>query len=312
MANNESPDIPSNRTVLPSIHIVGDVVKKAGSLGPRQLPDYELLYFPNASATVYQVGEEEYTLKQPCFIISRPQETHVYRYDPVLPSRHLFIHFGYDTEPSYVPPLAVLQAAGPSCVPLESELLVGMLKQILYIAYSFPDQLQQRGSALLNSLLLEIDGHFSDRRSVDSASRVHPQIAKALDYIEKHLQEPLSVNMLANTVGWTHEHFSRSFVRQTGRTPREMIIHRRIERACQLLLYEDWNIRRVAHAVGFIDENYFFRVFRMVRGITPSEYRKKYYHPRYRGLFPASETDSAYPPNRILYNAYNAGERNKI
>ena len=62
-------------------------------------------------------------------------------------------------------------------------------------------------------------------------------------------------------------------------------------------------MKNVAYAVGFTDENYFCRVFKNVKGITATKYRKKYYDPRYSELHPVSESDSPYPPNRILYNA---------
>jgi AraC-like DNA-binding protein len=47
-----------------------------------------------------------------------------------------------------------------------------------------------------------------------------------------------------------------SFVRHFGRTTREVIIHRRIDGACQLLLYEEQNVKDVVYAVGFAYENY--------------------------------------------------------
>jgi AraC family transcriptional regulator len=288
---------------MPSIHVLGDFVKRAGTgLGPRQIRDYELLYFPDGTKSEYIVEGETYVLHEPCFIITRPGETHQYRYDPLLPSRHIFIHFGFDHNPDAVPPLQILQKGGPSCVPVEGELLVGMMKQVLTIAYSFPDRLQQRGSSLLLALLEEINGSVVDQPLIQDNLRIPPQISKALDYIEKHLDEPLSVDRLAQRVGWTHEHFSRSFVRHLGRTPREMIIQRRIERACQLLLYEERSVKNVAYAVGFTDENYFCRVFKTVKGITATKYRKKYYNPRYSELHPVSESDTLYPPNLILYN----------
>jgi AraC family transcriptional regulator len=305
MSNDNNSERPEHISLLPSINIVGDcILKKGGTLGPRVVPDFELLYFPNGSATVYRVGEEVYTLKEPCFIISRPNVMHEYVYDPALPCRHLFIHFGFNAMPEGGPPFSVLRPNGPSCIPSENELYVGMLKQIFYIAYMFPERLQQRGGALLLALLEELGSQVTDYPQEDRTDRVPPQIAKALDYIKKHLEQPLTVEELANKAGWTHEHFSRSFVRQTGRTPREMIIHRRIEKACQTLLCEDWTVKRIADAVGFTDENYFFRVFRKTKGLTPTQYRKKYFNPSYRDLHPASEEDSLYPLNRILYNAW--------
>lgn len=289
---------------LPAIRLAGDIVKRAGTgLGPRTIDDYELLYFPDGTKSMYRVGETAYTLSEPCFIVTRPGELHQYEYDRDQPSRHLFIHFGYPHRDGETPPLEILQPGGPAYIAVDNELLVGMMKQIMNIAYLFPDKLQQRGSALLAALLEEINGLVVDQPAAREKNRIPPQILKALDYIEKHLDKPLSIDRLAQRVGWTHEHFSRSFVRYTGRTPREMIIQRRIERACQLLLYEERSVKNVAYAVGFTDENYFCRVFKNVKGITATKYRKKYYNPRYSELHPVIESDSPYPPNRILYNA---------
>ncbi|CAM4105713.1 AraC family transcriptional regulator [Paenibacillus alkaliterrae] len=217
---------------LPIIHVAGDVVKKPGTgLGPRILDDYELLFFPEGSGSVYRVEDEAYVLRNPSFIITRPGERHHYEYDPYQPARHLFLHFGFERSPARMPDLGILKQGGPSCVSECSELLAGMMKQILYIAYSMPDRTQQRGSMLLLALLHEINGLVVDSPPASQTSRIPPQLVKALDYIEKYLDEPLSVETLAQTVGWTHEHFSRSFVKHLGRTPREAINQRRIDRA---------------------------------------------------------------------------------
>ncbi|WP_274650772.1 AraC family transcriptional regulator [Paenibacillus humicola] len=290
--------------MLPFITVAGDVVKKAGTgLGPRQIHDYELLYFPDGGKSVYKVGDKAYTLDEPSFIVTRPGEHHVYEYDPLQPSRHLFIHFEYNPASRSDSPLRILEPGGPSVIPVKGELPVGMMKQILYVAYANSDRLQQRGSALLLALLEEIDGLCAGEPKNGQPDRMPPQIVKALDFIDKHLEQPITIDSIAQKVGWSHEHFSRSFVRYLGRTPREMVVQRRIERACQLLLYGENSIKNVAYAVGFADENYFCRVFKTVKGITASKYRKKYFNPYYKDLYPVSESDSLYPPNRILYIA---------
>lgn len=290
---------------LPVIHVAGDIVKKPGTgLGPRVLDDYELLFFPDGSDSVYKVGDEAYVLREPSFIITRPGERHLYEYDPNQPARHLFIHFGFERNPAMLPGLELLKQGGPPCVPEGNELLVGMMKQILYIMYLKSDRMHQRAGTLLLALLQEINGLVEDGPMASQASRIPPQLVKALDYIEKHLEEPLSVETLAQTAGWTHEHFSRSFVKHLGRTPREAIIHKRVDRACQLLLHEERSVKEVAYAVGFADENYFSRVFKSVKGITATEYRKKHSNPIYKDLVPISDGDSLYPLNRILYNMW--------
>jgi AraC family transcriptional regulator len=270
---------------------------------PRKLDEYELLYFPDGSRTVYRIEGKAFTLKEPCFIICRPNEYHEYEYDAVHPSRHLFIHFQMNASPDYVSNLHILHQDGPSYVPMQEELLIAMMKQVLYIAYRHPDRLQQRGSAILLAMLEEINGLVVDSPLMCQPNSLPPQIVKALEHIEKHIKDPLCIEELARRVGWTHEHFSRLFVQHMGRTPRETIIQCRIERACQLLLLEQWTVKQVAYEVGFNDENYFCKVFKTLKGMTATTYRGKFYNHRRHNLHPVSDLDTPYPPNRILFDA---------
>ncbi|EFM10588.1 transcriptional regulator, AraC family [Paenibacillus curdlanolyticus YK9] len=288
--------------MLPNIHIAGDMLMKAGTgLKPRRICDYELLYFPTGTGSVYMVEGRTYSLTEPCFIITRPGEWHEYRYDAAQQSRHLFVHFGYDEvedirEEDLLP---ILRHEGPSCIPLGDEWLASLMTQLMNIAYAHPTRMQQRGSALLLTLLEELNAAYVEY-PVERVAAIPAQITKAIRYIEEHLEEPFTVEGLAEQAGWTHEHFTRLFARHTGRTPREMIIQRRIERACHLLLYEDATVKEVAFSVGFADENYFCRVFKSLKGITATQYRKKYYNPKHRGLNAVIQDDTSCSPNRVL------------
>ncbi|WP_127533415.1 AraC family transcriptional regulator [Paenibacillus kobensis] len=294
----------SGEPLLPTIHTAGDLVAKAGTgLKPRRIRDYELIYFPEGTGGVYIVEGRAYSLAEPCFIITRPGEWHEYRYDSSQPSRHLFVHFGFEKhEDAENRLLSILRDIGPARIVQTDDLHVSMMTQMLNIAYNYPTRMQTRGSSLLLALLEELNGYVVDC-PMEREQTVPPQIVKAIDYIEEHLEEPLTVEGLAERAGWTHEHFTRLFARHTGRTPREMIIQRRIERACQLLLYDETTVKEVAYAVGFSDENYFCRVFKSVKGVTATQYRKKYYNPRNRGLYPASKGETPIPPNRVLFFA---------
>ncbi len=285
---------------LPSIRVLGDFVKKAGTeLGERDIPDYELLYFPEGNGTIYRVGERNFTLSQPSFIITRPGELHSYRYDLLHPTRHLFIHFWLRAFPASS--LPVLLPNGPSVIPYERGFLIAMMKQIMAIAHLKPDRLQERGSLLLLALLSEIHSIAVEEPLAGEAKRLPPQILQALDAIDVSLSFPLTVEGLAKQVGWTPEHLSRSFARHLGLSPKEMIVRRRIDRACQLLLYGQNSIKEIAYEVGFSDENYFCRVFKTTKAITATEYRAKHYNPRYGDLAPVIEGDSLYPSNQVFF-----------
>jgi len=286
---------------LPSIRVLGDFVKKPGTeLVERDIPDYELLYFPEGTGTIYRVGEKDHFLSQPCFIITRPGELHSYRYDTNQSTRHLFIHFWLRTFPATSLPL--LLPDGLSVIPYSGDLLFSILKQILAIAHLRPERLQERGSLLLLALLSEIHSLVVDDEPIsEQFKRLPPQVLKALDEIDMSLAAPLTVESLAKQVGWTPEHLSRSFVRHLGMSPKETIVRRRIDRACQLLLYGQKSVKEIAFEVGFADENYFCRVFKTTKAITATEYRAKHYNPRYGDLAPAHDGESLYPANRVFF-----------
>lgn len=289
---------------LPIVSIAGDIVKRAGTgLGTRTLLDFELLYFPYGTQCRYILEEQEIVLDEPCFIVTRPGEQHSYRYDPAHPSRHLFVHFSFAQSHSSRPPLRILTRGGPPVIRTSDELLAGMMKQLMLIAYRHPSQMARRGELMLMSLLEELESLVEDPPEASPEATFPPQIAKALDYIDKHLEAPISIDELAAIVGWTHEHLSRVFVRHTGMSPRETIIHRKIERACQYLLHDDLSVKEIAYSLGYADENYFYRVFKRIKGITALEYRSKYYNSWYGELHLVGDGDTPYPQNRILYHA---------
>ncbi len=286
---------------LPSIRVLGDFVKKQGTgLEEREIPDYEVLYFPEATSSVYRVGDREHSLSKPCFVLTRPGEVHSYRYDPQKPTRHLFIHFWLKALPDDL--LNVLLPEGPSVVPYQGELLFSLMKQINAIAYLKPENLQDRGSLLLLSLLSEIDALAANESP--ETERLPPQLSKALSVIDGHLASPLTVDDLARRVGWSPEHLSRSFSRYLGMTPKETIVRKKIDRACQLLLYGQKSVKEIAFEVGFADENYFCRVFKATKAITATDYRAKYYKPKYEDLAPANDEDASYPFNRVFFGDF--------
>ena len=68
----------------------------------------------------------------------------------------------------------------------------------------------------------------------------------------------------------------RLFKEETGFSVIEYINNCRIGRACTMLNNTNVQIKDVALSVGFSDQLYFSKVFRKLKGITPTEYRKKH------------------------------------
>lgn len=110
--------------------------------------------------------------------------------------------------------------------------------------------------------------------------RTNQQYSKAVqstcDYIESHMEENLTAELLAKRVGYSDYYLSRLFKKETGFSLDEYTRNIRVERAKVLLASSDMDIQDIAESLGFSGRNYFAVTFRKVTGMPPGAYRKKY------------------------------------
>ncbi|MBD3917539.1 helix-turn-helix domain-containing protein [Paenibacillus sp. PR3] len=99
-------------------------------------------------------------------------------------------------------------------------------------------------------------------------------IADMIDYIERHLQEDLSLQQLAARFFLSREYVSRRFRQETGVTLSEYVERHRMEHATKLLANRSYKVADIAELVGYTDEKYFSKVFKKHTGLSPQQYRK--------------------------------------
>ncbi len=96
-----------------------------------------------------------------------------------------------------------------------------------------------------------------------------------IEYIDMHYAENLSLEMIADASGFSKYHFSRLFKQYTGFTFCDYLNYRRIKQAEELLTQQDYPITEVAIRSGFTSISTFNRLFKQLKGCSPSEYRSK-------------------------------------
>lgn len=102
---------------------------------------------------------------------------------------------------------------------------------------------------------------------------VSPQIQQCCDYIELHLESPLSLHSLASKVGYTEYYLSRKFKQEVGVNISEFIRFARVERAKTLLNSTDLSIADIASLLQFCSSSHFSKIFQSVTGKTPAQWR---------------------------------------
>lgn len=93
------------------------------------------------------------------------------------------------------------------------------------------------------------------------------------DYIKQHCNEDISLDDIAEMSGFSKYHFSRLFREFTGTSYYKYLNQKRIEFAEQLLLDPEVNITEAAVRSGFNSISAFIRMFKQIKGCTPTEFR---------------------------------------
>lgn len=97
-------------------------------------------------------------------------------------------------------------------------------------------------------------------------------LARALDYIERHIGDTLTLADIAGAACISRFHFARLFRVSTGRSPMEFVLAKRIALAKEQLARGPQKISATAASLGFFDQSHFTRTFRRMTGYSPREF----------------------------------------
>lgn len=100
-------------------------------------------------------------------------------------------------------------------------------------------------------------------------------IEKIRGFVNDTLQEPISIQSVADHVNMSPNYITSYFKKYTGMVLSDYILQTKMERAKLLLKNSTLRISQIAGAVGFGDPKYFCKVFKKYTGITASDYRNK-------------------------------------
>lgn len=104
------------------------------------------------------------------------------------------------------------------------------------------------------------------------------QVVKCMEYIYEHLHEKLSVNEIAEALGLSMQYLSKLFHSETGLTLNRYITKKKIDAACRMLKYSDYEAVDIGNFLAFSSHSHFIQKFKQETGLTPKQYREKYYN----------------------------------
>ncbi len=102
------------------------------------------------------------------------------------------------------------------------------------------------------------------------------RLRRIRELVDVKMEDDLSLDEMAESVGLSTAHFARMFRKSTGETPHQFVLRQRVERAKAMLGAPDARVLDVAVACGFKTQQHFAQVFRDICGVSPTEYRQDF------------------------------------
>jgi len=128
--------------------------------------------------------------------------------------------------------------------------------------------------SLATALCIRLARHFVGRLPLPASGGLsRERLQRVRDYVEAHLDEDLSLTVLAEIACLSPYHFSRSFKQAIGVGPQRYVIQRRLERAKRLLRQTGQPLALIAQEAGFADQSHLTQTFRREMGVTPGRFR---------------------------------------
>ncbi len=98
---------------------------------------------------------------------------------------------------------------------------------------------------------------------------------KVLSYLDTNYQTA-TLTELADTMGYNEAYLSRRIRLTMGSTFRQLLQNKRMSCAAALLVSTSLTVEQIIHAVGYENQSFFHRNFRLRYGSTPHRYRKQF------------------------------------
>ncbi len=100
-------------------------------------------------------------------------------------------------------------------------------------------------------------------------------IERIKKYVEQHFNDSdITIGVLADWVGLTPAYIGKMFTFYTGVAFNDYLTRIRMDKAAELLAETDKTVTQISEAVGILNTNYFYSLFKKHYHVTPIKYRE--------------------------------------
>ncbi|MBR2341441.1 MAG: helix-turn-helix transcriptional regulator [Clostridia bacterium] len=149
-----------------------------------------------------------------------------------------------------------------------------ILKKMEKIAKEFQEK-RPFYNKKIESILTDLFIDFNRKENIPSQLEQYNTIHYARTYIKEYFTTKINLEELAASTGYSPSRFRVLFRKETGFSPKEYILNKRLDHAKTLLETTQLPITEIAFLCGFLDYPQFNKFFNARAGMNPKEYRKR-------------------------------------
>ncbi|MVP02353.1 response regulator [Paenibacillus lutrae] len=101
-------------------------------------------------------------------------------------------------------------------------------------------------------------------------------IKRLLDYMKENYAQDISLKQAAEMINISESYLSYIFKKETGTGFTDCLNMLRIDKAAHSLLHTHLPIYEISLQVGYENINYFGRIFKKIKGVSPQKYRNQF------------------------------------
>jgi len=103
--------------------------------------------------------------------------------------------------------------------------------------------------------------------------KLNPIIKQVLSYIDNNYNKDISIKVLSSTFNVNAAYLGQLFKNETGDMLTNYLNKIRIDKAKDMLLHSNFKANEISEKVGYVNENYFYRIFKKITGVSPTNFK---------------------------------------
>ncbi|CAN5207383.1 helix-turn-helix domain-containing protein [soil metagenome] len=150
------------------------------------------------------------------------------------------------------------------------------LNLLMYLVEKFAGR--EMAIMISKAFMIELDRHSQSPFIIFQGQKMHDDeaVKQAQAFIEKHYNDKITVDQLAEMLALGRRSLERRFKKATSNTVVEYMQRVKIEAAKKNFETNRKNVNEVMYEVGYTDTKAFRETFKKITGLSPIEYRNRY------------------------------------